>query len=408
MTELDMNRQHNPIHIRLHEDGEGGCIERIDFRDRTLHRLLAAVDPEQRHLVIADVLAQGAELLARAGRHGDLEQFAQAVERLDGESSRIVTAATQRFEHIVERSLDGMAAALQGDESPLAPMLKRFDPAVQGNVIDFFRDTISVTAARATKAAVKELSEATAETMEKLARSVATLDKVAAAEQARLQEAARGTAKGLEHEDVIESLLGELVAAGGDGLDDVSTVMGLTGSKKGDKVITPRGGRSIVTEEKCTKRLSESAARALLDESMRNRGADLAMLIVEDESKVPGNQPFHFIDDDKVVVVADRATLRLVYAFFRVKAIELAATVYRANDDVVAEAAGAIHRFVVDIKDSLDRFKLLRTEHTKAAKAIGQAQGYVDQMADSIADGVAGIMSAVDGLVDTDLDQAAA
>ena len=23
------------------------------------------------------------------------------------------------------------------------------------------------------------------------------------------------------------------------------------------------------------------------------------MLIVEDESKVPGNQPFHFIDDDK-------------------------------------------------------------------------------------------------------------
>ena len=40
MTELDMNTQPNPMNIHLHDDGEGGCIERIDFRDRTLHRLL--------------------------------------------------------------------------------------------------------------------------------------------------------------------------------------------------------------------------------------------------------------------------------------------------------------------------------------------------------------------------------
>lgn len=408
MTKADMinNPNHSPIH--LYEDGEGVQIEQLDIRNRTVYRLLEAVEPEQRPLVLVDAIAQGAELLARAGRHGDLEQLTAAVDRLDGESTRIVTAATERFERILEEALKSMAASLQGEDGPLTPVLSKFDPSIDGNVIDFFRETVNATAAKATKAAVKELAEATAETMEKLQKSVSTLDKVAAAEEARLAEAARGTAKGLEHEDMIETLLGELVAVGGDSLNDVSTALGLSGSKKGDKVITPRGGVAIVTEEKCTKRLSESAARSLLEESMENRGAELAMLIVDDESKVPGNQPYHLIDDDKVVVVANRSTLRLVYTLFRARSIELAKAAFTTDDDAIADVVGAIHRHVVDIKDNLDRFKLLRTEHTKAAKAIGQAQSYVDQMADEIADSVAGIMASIDELVDDDSGQAAA
>ncbi len=408
MTHNDMNHHSYPSPIHLNDDGESGRIEQLDFRSRALHRLLAEVEDGQRSLVVADALAQGAELLARASHHGGLQQFATAVERLDGESSRIVVTATERFERIVEAALAGMAASLQGDDGPLAPVLDRFDPSTDGNVIDLFRDTISVTLAKATKAAVKELTDTTKDTMEVLAKSVATLDKVAAAEQARLIEAARGTAKGLEHEDRIESLLGELVAVGGDSLDDVSTVVGLAGSKKGDKIIVPRGGMPIVTEEKCTKRLSESAARALLEESMANRGAELAMLIVEDESKVPGHQPYYLIDDDKVVVTADRSTMRLVYTLFRAKSIELAKAAYTTDEDAIADVVGEIHRHVVDIKDNLDRFKLLRTEHTKAAKAIGQAQTYVDQMADGIADSVAGIMASIENLVDDDSGQAAA
>ena len=351
---------------------------------------MSGVDREQRILVLADVLAQGAELLTRAGRHGDLEQFTAAIERLDGESSRIVTAATERFERIVVETIEGMAASLQGDDGPLKPVLNRFDPSAKGNVIDLFREVITSTAAKATKDAVKELAETTAETTEKLAKSVATLDKVAAAEQARLDEASRGTAKGITHELTVESLLGELVSVAGDGLDDVSTVPGLMGTKKGDKLITPDGGVPIVTEEKCTQRYSESKIRALLNESMANRGAKLGMMIVEDESKVPGNRPFHLIDRDKIVVVAEPITLRLVYCLFRAKSIELAVASYSADSDVLTSTVEAIHEHIDEIDRVLKRFRELKTEHTKAAKAIKQSEGYAAEMATMLADSSAG------------------
>lgn len=384
--------------VHLDDDGETGHIEHLSFRSRTLHRQLAGIDEEQRPLIVLDALDIGAEVLARAGRHGDLEQLTGAVERLDEESRRIVTATTEHVERTVEKNVLEMTASIQGENGPLAVLLQRFDPKVDGNVIDVFRDLVTATATKVTKQAVKDLAESTQDTMERLAKSMATLDKVAAAEEARLAEAQRGTAKGLDHEHDTESLLGELVAVAGDSLDDVSTVAGLDGNKKGDKTITPRGGCTIVTEEKCTARISESKARGLLDESMANRGASLGMLIVEDESKVPGNQPFHFIDDDKVVVVADRLALRLVYALFRAKAIELAKVACEADDAAVTEAVDTIRLLIEDIKRTIDRFRLLRTEHTKAAKAIGQASRYVDDISENLVDNVAEIMAVIDGL----------
>jgi hypothetical protein len=406
MTNADMNRNHNPNQVHLDDDGEGGRIEHFEFRDRTLHRLLNGVEREQRPLVVSDVLTQGAELLTRAGRHGDLEQFAAAVGRLDGESSRIVTAATDRFERIVLDAIEGMAASLQGDDGPLKPVLNRFDPSTKGNVIDLFREVITSTAATATRDAVKELAETTAETTEKLAKSVATLDRVAAAELARLDEASRGTAKGITHELTVESLLGDLVSVAGDGLDDVSTVLGLLGTKKGDKLITPNGGVPIVTEEKCSQRYSESKIRALLNESMANRGAKLAMMIVEDESKVPGNRPFHLIDRDKIVVVAEPVTLRLVYCLFRAKSVELAVASYSAEGDNLTATVEAIREHVDELERVLKRFRELKTEHTKAAKAIKQSESYAAEMATMLAESVSGIMAAIVELADSDQEAA--
>ena len=388
--------------VLLHGDGEGGRIDGFEFRDRTLHRLLEGVDAAQRPLIVGDVLAQGAALLVRAGSHGDLRQFAAAIERLDGESSRILTTATERFQRTVVESIESMASTLQGEDGPLQPVLTRFDPSVDGNLIDVFRDVITATAARATKEAVKELAETTAETTAKLAHSVAALEKVAAIEAARAAESDRGTAKGIAHELTVEALLGELVSVAGDGLDDVSTVVGLMGTKKGDKVITPFGGVPIVTEEKCTQRYSESKARTILDESMANRGAGLAMMIVEDESKVPGNRPFHLIDRDKVVVAAEPTTLRLVYCYFRARSIELAVTAYSTDADSLAPTVEAIREHVAELDRVIRRFRELKTEHTKAAKAVQQAERYAADMATWLADSTRGIMAAIDGLIDTD------
>ena len=388
--------------VSVSDDGETGYIEHLTFRCRTLHRQLAGIDELQRPTVVRDALDIGAEVLARVDRHGDLEQLGQAVERLDMESRRIVAATTEQVERTVERTISDMTATINGDAGPFTAMLERFNPAIDGNVIDVFRDLVATTATKVTKQAVKELAEATQDTMDRLVKSMAILDKVAAAEEARFIEAKRGTAKGLEHEYDTETLLGELVAVAGDSLDDVSTVVGLLGTKKGDKTITPRNGCIIVTEEKCTPRLSESTARTLLNDSMANRGALLGMLIVEDESKVPGNQPFHFIDDDKVVVVADRLSLRLVYALFRAKSIELMKATYSTDDAAVAQALDTIRHLIEEIKRATERFRLLRTEHTKAAHAISQASRYVNEAAETIVASIAEIMALIDALADVD------
>lgn len=389
----------DPESVSLIDDGETGNISNLTFRNRSLHRRLTAAEGSQRATIVLDALDVGAEVLGRAAQQGDLDNLGLAVERLDQESKRIVAATVDHVDRTIEKTITEMAATIQGEDGPLSALLQKFNPGVDGNVIDLFRDLVASTATKATKQAVKDIAEASQDTMERLTKSMVLLEKVAAVEQARLAEAAKGTAKGLEHERDTESLLGELVAVGGDSLDDVSTVPGLLGTKKGDKRITPRGGCTIVTEEKCTVRLSESKARSILVEAMQNRGAELGMLIVEDAAKVPGNQPFHFIDDDKVVVVAERLALRMVYALFRVKAIELAKASCTADSGVVDEAVQTIRHLAEDIKRALERFRLLKTEHTKATKAIGQASRFADEAAETIADGVDEIMTVIDTLV---------
>lgn len=198
------------------------------------------------------------------------------------------------------------------------------------------------------------------------------------------------------------------MAVTGDGLDDVSNVFGLDGTKKGDKVIRPRGGVAIVTEEKCTKPVTETKAGMLLDEAMRNRGTALGMLIVDDESKVPGNQPYHLIDNDMVVVAADPVALRLVYCLMRSRAIEAAQAMRAVDDHAAVESLEAIRGHIDDIARALDRFKLIRTEHTKATKAIAQAAGYVDDLGAVITDNVTEITLLIKEVVGDDHPQEAA
>ncbi len=262
-----------------------GCIEHLTFRCRTLHRQLASVDEAQRPTVVRDALDIGAEVLIRVDRHGDLEQLGQAVERLDTESRRIVAATTEQVERTVERTISDMTATINGDAGPFTAMLERFNPAIDGNVIDVFRDLVATTATKVTKQAVKELAEATQDTMDRLVKSMAILDKVAAAEEARFIEAKRGTAKGLEHEYDTETLLGELVASPATASTTSQPSWVCSEPRRATRQSRLEADASSSREEKCTTRLSESKARTLLNDSMANRGALLGMLIVEDESE---------------------------------------------------------------------------------------------------------------------------
>ena len=386
-------------HVSLSDDGEQVTVHEVSARSRTLHRLLSSVDASEREKTTADVLDVGSEVLIRFQHHGELDDLADAIENLDQEAKRIVTSTMQTVDKTMEKAVADLTVALSAETGPLMPILKKFDPTVDGNVVDVFRDLVASTATKATKAAVEQLAESTQDSMDRLANSLSLLEKVAAVEEARAAEARRGTAKGIDHERNTETLLGELVSVTGDSLDDVSTVPGLSGSKRGDKTITPQGGCTIVTEEKCTTRISESKMSLILDEAMTNRSAELALLIVDDQSKVPGNQPFHFIGDNKVVVVSEALPLRMVYCLFRAKSVEMAQSRYNSDETAVTECLLRIRAQVQDIQRSLERFRLLRTEHTKASKAITQAGRYVDETEQALVDSVTEITMTIGMLV---------
>jgi len=398
----------NTEQVHLDDDGTSGEIHRLGFHNRTLHRVLSEAPDDERPGIARDALEIGGEVLARLSHHGDLDQVAGAIDRLDAEGKRIIDTTMTAADKVVGDTVTKLTEQLAAEDGPLAGLFDHFDPTVEGNVIEAFRDLVASTISKATKQAVTELTESTKEQVESLTTSLGVLEKVAAIEEARLEEAKRGTAKGFDHEHVVESLLGDLVAVTGDGLDDVSLEFGVDGTRKGDKVIRPRGGLPIVTEEKCTKPVSEAKARVLLDEAMRNRGAAYGMLIVDDETKVPGNQPYHLVDDDKVVVAADPIALRLVYCFMRGKAIEAAQAVRAVDDYDAVEALGVIRGHIDDIARALDRFKLIKTEHTKATRAIAQAAGYVDELAAVITNDVTEITLLIEDVVSDDHPEEAA
>ena len=270
-----------PEYVRLDDDGASGEIHRLGFRSRTLHRVLSEAPDDERPGIARDALEIGGEVLARLSHRGELDQVASAVDRLDAEGKRIIDAMITAGDKVADDTVNKVTEQLAAEDGPLAGLFDHFDPAVEGNVIEAFRDLVSSTISKASKQAVADMAESNKEEVksfreqvESFTNSAGILAKVAASEEARLEEAKRGTAKGRDHERDVESLLGDLVAVTGDGLDDVSNVVGLDGTRKGDKVIRPRGGVPIVTEEKCkNKHVTEAKARMFLDDAMRNRGA---------------------------------------------------------------------------------------------------------------------------------------
>ncbi len=387
-----------PTVLSLTEDGETIMIHELRYRNRELHAVLSDMDEELRASVILDALDFGIDVLSRARQQGDLTELRHAIELLDIEAKRIVTSGKDDVDNHVEKAVRELSATLVRPDGPFAPLLRQFDANADGNVLDAIRQVITSVSTTVTKKAVEELSEATQDHVERLTQALDTLEKVAAVEEARLVEAQRGHAKGRDHELDVEALLGDIVTPG-DSIDDVSTVPGIMGSRRGDKVITPLGGCTIVTEETTKPKMSESKIAAMLDEAMANRGAQLGLFIVPDESHVPGRQPFHLIGSDKVAVVVDPLVLKAVYAYLRAKSLEMAKASCAADDSAILAALVTVRSLIDSMKGGLERFRLIRTEHTKASNAIGQARSYVNELEATIADAMTTTMTVIDKLL---------
>jgi hypothetical protein len=157
--------------VYLNDDGASGEVHRLQFENRTLHRLLSEAPADGRPGLARDALELGAEVLARLSYHGDLDQVAGAIDRLDAEGKRIIETTMTASDKVVSDTITNLREQLSAEDGPFADLVNQFNPAVEGNVVETFRDLVSSTIAKATRLAVNELAETTTDQVQSLTKS---------------------------------------------------------------------------------------------------------------------------------------------------------------------------------------------------------------------------------------------
>ena len=374
---------------------------------------------------IVDAIEIGARVLDReqAGANADFVRG-----EFDRTAREVEAAFTERATQVADELGRKVDEAFAPDSGHVVKALARHfsdesDSAVQNRV----RDVVLEVMARSREDLLKQFSSADghnplAEFKQSVARvledaakrqdgNLSRLEERMAAMQVELQalrderekeeelqaERERGTAKGRTFEEAVFDAIEAIAAAQGDGCDAVGDVRGSTG-KVGDVLVAidactgpPRG--RIVFEAK-TERLSRKKSFEQLDEAMRERDADFAVLVVPTDEKLPvRTRPLHEYNGDKLLVAYDkdgdgRLTLEVGYALAR-------ARVVMARSDGDGMNAGALRDTVERALAAMDDVRRIKSQLTGATTSIESARSILHEMADR----VRGHLTEIDELV---------
>jgi len=196
-------------------------------------------------------------------------------------------------------------------------------------------------------------------------------------------ERERGTAKGRTFEEAVFEAIDVIAAAQGDDCEAVGDLRGATG-RVGDVLVAidacngpPRG--RIVFEAK-NARMSRKNAFEELDEAMRERDADFAVMVVPADDKLPAKtRPLHQYHGDKLLVSYDPAAdaslaLEVGYALAR-------ARVLMAGSDADGIDAAALRDTVERALGAMDDVRRVKSQLTGATSSIDSARSILDEMA---------------------------
>ncbi len=378
-------------------------IDGLVVADETLARLVAeALDPDA---IAIDALEIGARVLDREQTGANAEfvktEFEKVSKNVEAEfGERAKRAAEELGEKLDEvfdpdsghlsKSLDelfsdGSSVAVQNRVKELvaealqrshADLRKQFASTDEGvnPLADFKARTVD---------AIKEADERQHKTQRALLAQMNELEKQLQGlrdEKQKLEEVAeereRGTAKGRSYEEAVAEALDALASVLGDVADPVGDESG-AGGKKGDVLIGidgctgPERGR-IVVEAK-DKQLSKPKFYADLDDSMEQRDADYAVLVVPTPEEVPARlHSLREYQGDKMIAVFDAdegSTLELEFAY---RVARARVTAQREGADEID--AAAIRATVARAVAAMDDVRKIKSQLTTAQNGIGGAQ----------------------------------
>jgi hypothetical protein len=388
-----------PASVRI--AGDRILVERVVLADGALAAALAQRDEADRVAVVERALRIGLLALQDAATSMDTDVVRREFEKLVAQTNEANAQAARAVEDVLRanfadgegrlpRTLErflGDRGALQrfvgdlfdetkrdsaigrmrgllgtyfdGDGSRLAQLL---DPTRLGSPLHQFR---------------QEISEGFKGVHDRLTA-------IEAAGRARADERSRSAAKGMDFEDLLEGMLGELARGAGDLLDRTGTDAGsLVGSKKGDFVITldprlTRGADVRIVLEAKDRVMSPRAMREELREARENRGATIAVAAWSARHAPTGIAPFTVSGEDVHVVVdpdaPDPAYLEAAVRLARLLALA------KLGDREVEVDARAVGRALAGVREQLEAIRALKTQLTSVATVTRTVADGLDAM----------------------------
>jgi FtsZ-binding cell division protein ZapB len=391
---------------RLHVDGlvvdDLAAVRLVDERARA---------GEDASRVVANAIEIGARVLEREQVGANVEfvktEFERAARELDGEFVERARLVADRLDAKVEELFGPDNGHLQqaltrhfSDDSAQAvqnrvravlveamarsreDLLRQFSSADQNNPLADFKRMSQAMFRQAADRQEAQLREMT----ERLTLLQLEVERLRG-EREKLQEVAavadKGTAKGRTYEEQVFEAIDAIAHAHGDDADAVGDLRGV-GGKRGDVVSAidacagPSRGR-IVFEAK-NSRLSKNAALAELDDALRVRSADYAVLVVPGDEKLPARtHPLREMDGDKLFVVYDpeegsRLALEVAYSLAR-------ARVLMARGAADGLDVDALRAELERAQGAMEDVRRIKAQLTNASGGIEEARRILEGMA---------------------------
>ena len=390
-----------PLHQAVRLEGDRIVVERLTLSDPTLAAFLGERSAADRGPLVERALRIGLIALQDAGVTVNVDAVRAEFERMVRQAEQVNERAAQALEQTLRANFadgDGrLPRTLEkflGDRGALRSMVdelfdeKKRDSAIGriGSMLERYFD------GDASKLALLLDPTRIHSPMHQFRQEIAAgfkgleerLVAIEAAAAARGAERARSTAKGIDFEDLLAGLLGEIARGSGDLLDRTGYDSGaVLKSKKGDFVLTldpsvARGCDLRVVVEAKDRPMSMRAMRDELREARENRGAAVGVAVFTPAHAPTGIAPFSVVAGDVYCVIdpeePEPATLEAAIRLARLLAM---ATL--AEHELAVDAA-AIGSALTAIREQLEVVRQLKTQLTSISNATKAVWTGLDTM----------------------------
>ncbi|HEX7347512.1 MAG TPA: hypothetical protein VF253_12025 [Candidatus Limnocylindrales bacterium] len=390
-----------PLHPTVRLEGDRIVIERLAISDPTLAAFLGERAAAERGPIAERALRIGLIALQDAGVTVNVDAVRTEFERMMRQAEQVNERAATALEQTLRANFadgDGrLPRTLErflGDRGALRSMVdelfdeKKRDSAIGriGTMLERYFDgdasklALLLDPTRLNSPMHQFRQEITAGFKGIEERLVA----IEAAAAARSVERARSAAKGIDFEDLLAELLGDIARGAGDLLDRTTLEAGsVMRSKKGDFVLTidpavTRGCDLRVVVEAKDRPMSMRAMRDELREARENRGAAVAVVVFTPTHAPTGVAPFAMVGGDVYCVIdpeaPEPATLEAAIRLAR-----LLALASLAERDVTVDAA-AIGAALTAVREQLELVRQLKSQLTSIGNTTRAVATGLDEM----------------------------